>query len=202
MKLHWSPRSPFVRKVMVAAHELGLIEQLSLVRTVVAMKATNKDLLPDNPLSKLPTLVLDDGTPLYDSVVICEYFDTLHDGPKLFPSDPNAKWTALRRHALGDGLLELLILWRNERERDHPAPAFLTSFQEKYDASLDALEEDAADIAATPFGIGHIAIGCALSYSDFRFPDLDWRSGHPQIAGWHKTFSERRSARATEAREG
>jgi glutathione S-transferase len=202
MKLHWSPRSPFVRKVMVAAHELGLIEQLSLVRTVVAMKATNKDLLPDNPLSKLPTLVLDDGTPLYDSVVICEYFDTLHDGPKLFPSDPTAKWTALRRHALGDGILELLILWRNERERDHPAQAFLTSFQEKYDASLETLEEDAADIAATPFGIGHIAIGCALSYSDFRFPDLDWRSGRPQIAGWHKTFSERRSARATEAREG
>jgi glutathione S-transferase len=202
MKLHWSPRSPFVRKVMVAAHELGLIEQLSLVRTVVAMKATNKDLLPDNPLSKLPTLVLDDGTPLYDSVVICEYFDTLHDGPKLFPSDPNAKWTALRRHALGDGLLELLILWRNERERDHPAQAFLTSFQEKYDASLDALEEDAAEIAATPFGIGHIAIGCALSYSDFRFPDLDWRSGHPQIAAWHKAFSERPSARATQAREG
>ena len=117
MKLHWSPRSPFVRKVMVAAHELGLVDRLSLVRTVVAMKTTNKALQADNPLSKLPTLVLDDGTPLYDSVVICEYLDTLHDGPKLFPSDPKAKWTALRRHALGDGLLELLILWRNERER-------------------------------------------------------------------------------------
>jgi glutathione S-transferase len=202
MKLHWSPRSPFVRKVMVAAHELGLVDRLSLVRTVVAMKATNKDLLPDNPLSKLPTLVLDDGTPLYDSVVICEYFDTLHNGTKLFPVDPKAKWTALRRHALGDGLLELLILWRNEREREHPAPAFLTSFQEKYDATLDALEKDAAGLAATPFGIGHIAIGCALSYSDFRFPDLDWRGHHPQIAAWHKTFSERPSARATEAREG
>ena len=117
MKLHWSPRSPFVRKVMVAAHETGLVERLSLVRTVVAMTTTNKELQPDNPLSKLPTLVLDDGTPLYDSVVICEYLDTLHDGPKLFPSDAKAKWTALRRHALGDGLLELLILWRNERER-------------------------------------------------------------------------------------
>ena len=202
MKLHWSPRSPFVRKVMVAAHELGLVDRLSLVRTVVAMKATNKDLLPDNPLSKLPTLVLDDGTPLYDSVVICEYFDTLHNGAKLFPTDPKAKWTALRRHALGDGVLELLILWRNEREREHPAPAFLTSFQEKFDASLDALEKDASDIAATPFGIGHIAIGCALSYSDFRFGDLDWRADHPQIAAWHKTFSERPSARATEAQEG
>jgi glutathione S-transferase len=202
MKLHWSPRSPFVRKVMVAAHETGLVDRLSLVRTVVAMTATNKGLLPDNPLSKLPTLVLDDGTPLYDSVVICEYLDTLHNGPKLFPSEARAKWTALRRHALGDGLLELLILWRNEREREHPAPAFLTAFREKFDASLDALEKDAAGIAATPFGIGHVAIGCALSYIDFRFPDLDWRTKHPQIAAWHKTFSDRPSARATEARDG
>jgi glutathione S-transferase len=202
MKLHWSPRSPFVRKVMVAAHEIGVVDRLSLVRTVVAMTATNRELLPDNPLSKLPTLVLDDGTPLYDSVVICEYLDTLHDGPKLFPSEAKAKWTALRRHALGDGLLELLILWRNERERERPAPAFLTSFREKFDASLDALEKDAAGIAATPFGIGHVAIGCALSYIDFRFPDLDWRAKHPQIAAWHKTFSDRPSARATEARDG
>jgi glutathione S-transferase len=202
MKLHWSPRSPFVRKVMVAAHELGLADRLSLVRSVVAMTATNKALQSDNPLSKIPTLVLDDGTPLYDSVVICEYLDALHNGQRLFPSDPKAKWTALRRHALGDGLLELLILWRNEREREHPAPAFLTSFREKFDASLGVLEKDAAGIAAAPFGIGHIAIGCALSYSDFRFPDLDWRKDHPQIAAWHKTFSERPSARATEAQEG
>jgi glutathione S-transferase len=202
MKLHWSPRSPFVRKVMVVAHETGTADQLSLVRTVVAMKATNKELLPDNPLSKLPTLVLDDGTPLYDSVVICEYLDTLHNGPKLFPTDAKAKWTALRRHALGDGLLELLILWRNEREREHPSQPHLTSFREKFDATLDALEKDTAGIAATPFGIGHVAIGCSLSYIDFRFPDLDWRADHPQIAAWHKTFAERPSARATDAREG
>jgi glutathione S-transferase len=202
MKLHWSPRSPFVRKVMVAAHETGLVDRLTLMRSVVAMTATNKALQADNPLSKLPTLMLDDGTPLYDSVVICEYLDTLHNGPKLFPSDPKAKWTALRRHALGDGLLELLILWRNEREREHPSPTHLKAFQEKFDASLGALEKDAAGIATTPFGIAHVAIGCALSYIDFRFPDLDWRAGHPQIAAWHKTFSERPSARATEAREG
>ena len=201
MKLHWSPRSPFVRKVMIAAHELGLVDRLSLVRTPVAMTTTNKALQADNPLSKLPTLMLDDGTPLYDSVVICEYLDTLHDGPKLFPSEPTAKWTALRRHALGDGLLELLILWRNEREREHPSPVFLKTFQEKVDGSFATLEKDAAAIAATPFGIGHIAIGCALSYSDFRFSDRDWRSDHPQIAGWHKTFSERPSARDTEARD-
>jgi glutathione S-transferase len=202
MKLHWSPRSPFVRKVMIVCHETGMLDRLSLVRSMVAMKAVNKDLLSDNPLSKIPTLVLDDGTPLYDSVVICEYLDSLHQGPRLFPTEPQAKWTALRRHALGDGLLDLLILWRNERERDHPADAFLEAFRTKFEATLDHLEQDADGLAATPFGIGHVAIGCGLSYIDFRFPDLDWRRGHPRIAAWHAGFSERPSVRATEAREG
>lgn len=202
MRLHWSPRSPFVRKVMIVCHEAGLIDRLSLVRTVVAMKAVNKELLSDNPLSKLPTLVLDNGTPLYNSVVICEYLDALHQGQRLFPTEPKAKWTALRRHALGDGLLDLLILWRNEREREHPAEVFLEAFRTKFDATLDNLEQDAEGLAETPFGIGHVAIGCGLSYIDFRFPDLDWRRDRPRISEWHASFSERPSVRATEAREG
>jgi glutathione S-transferase len=202
MKLHWSPRSPFVRKVMIVAHETGLAERISLVRTVVAMTTVNEDLIPDNPLSKLPTLVLADGTPLYDSVVICEYLDTLHPGPKLFPPEPPAKWTALRRHALGDGLLDLLILWRNERERSQPSDAYVQAFRAKFDATLDRLDQDAEGLADTPFGIGHVAIGCGLSYADFRFPDLDWRGDHPRIAGWHAAFSARPSVQATRAREG
>jgi glutathione S-transferase len=202
MKLHWSPRSPFVRKVMIVCHEIGLVDRLSLVRTMVAMKAVNKELLSDNPLSKLPTLVLDDGTPLYDSVVICEYLDALHQGPRLFPTEPKTKWMALRRHALGDGLLDLLILWRNEREREHPAGAFLEAFHTKFEATLDHLEQDAEGLAATPFGIGHIAIGCGLSYIDFRFSDVDWRRDRSRIAAWHASFSQRPSVRATEAREG
>jgi len=202
MKLHWSPRSPFVRKVMIAAHETGLVDRLVCVRTVVAMTAPNAALLPDNPLSKIPTLVLDDGSPLYDSAVICEYLDGLHDGPKLFPTDAKARWKALRRHALGNGLLDLLILWRNERERPQPSQPHLDAYAVKYQAALNALENEAPAIAVAPFGIGHIAIGCALSYADFRFADLDWRAKHPQLAAWHKSFSQRPSARATEAVEG
>jgi glutathione S-transferase len=202
MKLHWSPRSPFVRKVMIVAYETGLAERLTLVRTVVAMTTVNSDLLRDNPLSKLPTLMLDDGSPLYDSAVICEFLDALHGYPKPFPIEPAAKWTALRRHALGDGLLELLILWRNERERSLPADLYLNAFRAKVDATLDSLETDADALSATPFGIGHVAIGCGLSYADFRFPNLDWRRDRPRIAGWHAAFSERPSVRATEAREG
>jgi glutathione S-transferase len=202
MKLHWSPRSPFVRKVMIAAHETGLVDRLTCVRTVVAMTEPNTNLLSDNPLSKIPTLVLDDGSPLYDSLVICEYFDAMHDGPKLFPTDPKARWTALRRHALGNGLLDMLILWRGERERQQPSQPHLGAFAVKYKATLKALEKESPEIGATPFGIGHIAIGCALSYADFRFADLNWRAGHPQTAAWHASFSQRPSARATEAVEG
>jgi glutathione S-transferase len=202
MKLHWSPRSPFVRKVMIAAHETGLADRLTLVRTVVAMTAPNALLLADNPLSKIPTLVLEDGSPLYDSLVICEYLDALHDGRKLFPADAKARWTALRRHALANGLLDLLILWRNEHEREVPSQAHLAAFALKCKAALAALESEARALAAAPFGSGHIAIGCALSYADFRFPDLDWRARHAEIAAWHASFSQRGSARATAPMEG
>ena len=86
MTLHWSPRSPYVRKVMIAAHEMGLADRLRTVRTVVGGTAPHRELMRINPLGKIPTLELEDGTVLYDSPVICEYLDTLHDGPKLFPA--------------------------------------------------------------------------------------------------------------------
>src|SRR6185436_3934140 len=116
MKLHWSPRSPFVRKVMIFAHEAGLAGSIEQVRSVVAMRAPNAAVMRDNPLGKLPTLVLEDGRALFDSAVICEYLDSLHAGAPLFPAAGQARWEALRWQALGDGLLDLLVLWRNARE--------------------------------------------------------------------------------------
>ena len=200
MRLHWSPRSPFVRKVMVAAHELGLADRIDRVRTVVRMTQPNPDLLPDNPLSRIPTLVLADGTVLTDSVVICEYLDALAGGGKLLPPSGPERWTALARHALANGLLDILILWRNERDKAEGkrTPELLDSFAVKTGAALDRLERDAPDLSDAPFGIGHIAVGCCLSYLDFRFPDLDWRSGHPALGAWHEAFRARPSARATE----
>ncbi len=117
MKLHWSPRSPFVRKVMIVAHELGLTERIARVRTVAATTRPHPELMQDNPLSKIPTLVLDDGTVLYNSRVICEYLDGLHGGRTFFPADTKTRMVALRRQALGDGCLDFLLLLRNERER-------------------------------------------------------------------------------------
>jgi glutathione S-transferase len=198
MKLHWSPRSPFVRKVLIVAHEVGLAARLQCVRTVVATTKPHAELMKDNPLSKIPTLVLDDGVILYDSRVICEYLDCLHDGPRLFPAEPEARFTALRRQALGDGFLDFLLLWRNERERAHPSDAHLASYAVKRQATLAALEREAPALAASTFSIGHIAIGCALSYLDFRFAGEDWRGGHPALARWHAAFAARPSVRATE----
>lgn len=111
MKLHWSPRSPFVRKVMIVAHERGIADRLHCVRTVAEMTIPHAELMKDNPLSKIPTLVLDDGMVLYDSPVICEYLDALDGDPRLFPQHGRERITALRRQALGDGLL-IFWCWR------------------------------------------------------------------------------------------
>src|SRR5262249_6018073 len=164
MKLHWSPRSPFVRKVMIVLHELNLIDRVTCVRTVAATTKPHLALMEENPLSKIPTLVLDDGTVLYDSPVICEYLDSLHSGPKLVPTDLKARMIALRRQALGDGFLDFLLLLRNERERKHVSDVHVATFTTKREAVLAALDKDAGALAAAPFGIGHIALGCALSY--------------------------------------
>ena len=120
MKLHWSPRSPFVRKVMIFAHEVGLAGRIEPIRTVVGMTKANRELMQVNPIGKIPTLVADDGMVLYDSTVICEYLDTLHGGPRYFPQAPAERWRALRWHALGDNMLDNLILLRSETLRPGP----------------------------------------------------------------------------------
>jgi len=197
MKLHWSPRSPFVRKVMIVAHERGLIDRITCVRTVAATAKPHADLMKDNPLSKIPTLVLDDGTMLYDSPVICEYLDNLDGTPKLLPHAGKARWTALRRQALGDGFLDMMVLARDERMRANPSDQHMASTAARKAVILDSLEGEAEDLTGTPFGVGHIAIGCALSYLDFRFGNEDWRKGRLHIANWHAAFSARPSVRAT-----
>ena len=198
MKLHWSPRSPFVRKVMIVAHERGLAGRIDCMRTVAAMTKPHAELMKDNPLSKIPTLVLDDGTVLYDSPVICEYLDALDGAPKLFPRAPKARMTALRRQALGDGFLEMMVALRNERERAQPSDIHMASTAARKAAVLASLDREAESLTTTPFGIGHIAIGCALSYLDFRFAEENWRKDHLRLANWHAAFAARPSVRATE----
>jgi len=198
MLLHWSPRSPFVRKVMIAAHECGLADRIDTVRTVVAASQPNTELMKENPQSRLPTLRLADGTVVYDSPVICEYFDMVAGGEKLFPRDFPERLVALRRQSLGDGMLDTLLMWRGEATRP-PAQQSIKHMQAwrlKTKVSVDALEEEAEALAASPFSVGHISLGVALGYIDFRFPELKWREGHPKLAAWHASFEARPSAKA------
>jgi glutathione S-transferase len=201
LKLHWSPKSPYVRKVMICAHELGLVEQLELVRSVAAMLKPNARLMQDNPLSKIPTLVLHDGFTLFDSVVICDYLNDLGQGD-LFPRHAADKWQALRWHAFGDGLLDALILWRNEREREVPLEALMQAFELKTRAALKQLDDEAQALHETPFSIGHITVGCALGYLDYRFDGLGWRDLAPRLAVWHAEARQRPSFLNTEPSHG
>jgi glutathione S-transferase len=197
---------------MVAAHELGIVGRIELVRSVAAMQVANPAIMADNPLNKIPTLVLADGTAVFDSLVICEYFE-LHFGQTqgrqpgstaLFPAEAGARIEALTLHALADGLLDLAILWRNEREKpaDKQTQAWLDAFAHKLAATMDRLEQQTARIGARSFSIGHVGLGCALGYLDFRFEDLSWRERRPRLAAWFGEFSTRPSAKATEVTDG
>jgi glutathione S-transferase len=199
MLLRWSPRSPFVRKVMIVAHELGLSERMRIVRTVVAASTPNLELMKENPQSRLPTLRLDDGTAIYDSRVICEYLDSIGGG-KLFPPAFPERLVALRRQALGDGMLDTMLTWRGEQLRpsERRSGKHIDAWRLKTVMSVDRLEDEAAALSGSPFSIGHIAVGVALGYIDFRFSELHWRDGHPHLAKWYETFAARPSVAANQ----
>ncbi len=199
MKLYWSSRSPYVRKVMICAYELGLADRIERVHSVVSMSRPNTEVMRDNPLGKIPTLILDDGRILYDSIVICEYLDSMQPDPRLFPPRGVERWTALRRHALGNGMLDTLLLWRSElsKPQTRQTPEWLATFALKIRNALDVIEADADALAASAFGIGHIGIGAALEYLDFRFGDLGWRAGHPHSEAWMRQFQQRDSVQQT-----
>ena len=201
MKLHWSPKSPYVRKVMIIIEELGVQKDIELVRSVAAMTQPNQTLMIDNPLSKIPTLVLNSGKSMFDSVVICEYLNDLYKG-HFFPSSEAEKWTALRWHAYGDGLLDALILWRNEREREVPLGSLIKAFETKVLATLKLLENEASEINASQFTVGIVAIVCALGYLDYRFDALRWRTIAPNLSKWYQVIHDRSSVKLTEPVEG
>ena len=197
MKLRYSPTSPYVRKVSVTAIELGLGERIERVPTDT--RDRDGGIAEHNPLGKVPALILDDGGVLYDSPVICEYLDTLHDGPRMFPAEGPARWTALRQQALGDGLLDAAILRMIEtarRPENLRWQGWIKHQTAKVTRAADRLEDEAAALEG-PLTIGRIAAGCALGYLDFRAPELDWRAGRPKLAAWYEDFAERSAMRAT-----
>jgi len=183
---------------MIAANHIGVADQLTCVRTVVSTFKPAEELFTDNPLNKLPTLVLDDGSALFDSRVICEYLDTLHDGAKLYPSDGTERFKTLRHQALGDGMLDICLIRLAERLKpeEQRNAAIIASNERKASEAVKRLENEADILAARPFDIGHIAVGTALGYLDFRFQDDAWRDENPRLTAWHEDFNNRPSVLA------
>ena len=197
MKLYWSSTSPFVRKVVVSAHELGLGEDLEKIPTRVAPNKPDLGLLPYNPLGQLPTLVLDDGTVLYDSLVIIEYFEQLAGGGKLIPSSPSQRLEELRLHALCNGFLDLLVQWRIESLKEDKQTALIDAFNLKASNIWTHLEASVEELAKRPFGLASITLAVVAEYADFRFPKLGWREKYTTFSHWHQSVQSRPSLAST-----
>lgn len=197
MKLFFSPASPYVRKCMVVAHEAGLADRIEQLPSAANPVNRDQAVVAANPLGKVPTLVTDAGEAMYDSRVICEYLDA-QGGGKLFPAGA-ARWQALTLQALADGLLDAALLIRYEGNARPEAlrwADWTRGQMEKISSALARFEESAPALADR-LDIGAISAGCALGYLDFRFPQLDWRAGHPATAAWFARFNERPSMQAT-----
>ena len=196
MKLRYSATSPYVRKVLATAIETGLDSRIERIPT--DPWAADTDLPASNPLGKVPALELDDGTVLFDSRVICEYFDSLHDGPKLYPASGAARWQALRQLAIGDGICDAAI----NRLLDMRRPENLQSAdwqarQKRAMARACDLLEAEADSLAGPVTIGQLSVACALGYLDLRWDADQWRQGRPKLTAWFESFAERPSIAIT-----
>ncbi len=198
MKLHYAATSPFVRKVLVAARETGLIGRIEVVPTATGFGTDDRGLAEHNPLMKIPALVLDDGGTLVDSPVICEYLDSLHDGRKLIPPSGPARWKALHLQALGDGVGDANVARRYESVRpEHLRWPEMTRLQSvKVRQTLVELDGEAAHFAAEPT-IGEIAVACAIGHVDLRNPEEGWRDYAPNLARWYEAFSRRPAMQAT-----
>ncbi len=196
MKLFFSPTSPYVRKCLVTAMELGLTDRIELLLGKASPVLPDTAIAEHNPLGKVPTLITDDGQALYDSRVICEYLDHLAGG-QLFPKGP-ARWQALTLQALGDGLLDASLLARYEEALRPEALRWSDWRQGQLDKVRRALQalESGSPALDQQVHIGTLTIGCALWYIDLRFGELAWRDSHPKLAAWQAAFGQRASMKA------
>ena len=183
MKLYITAPSPFARKCRVVAREKGLIDRIEEI--AVDPYANAPELLASNPVVQVPTLIAEDGLPLNDSPVICEYLDSVGDAPKLIPPPGPARWKALTLAALGDGILDATQPRRREvaLPQDDGRKEYIATQQGKVSRALDALEKETLGDLET---IGDITVACALGYLDFRYPNEPWRPGHPKLTAWYE----------------
>jgi glutathione S-transferase len=197
MEILFSPNSPYVRKCLVTAHELGLDDRIELLPSNAHPIQRDPEIIKSNPLGKVPTFFTDDGQVLYDSRVICEYLNDLAHGT-LFPAAGAKRWETLTLQSLGDGILDAALIARYE-DVARPEPL---RWPEWRAGQLDKAQTSLAHLNARPalldgrVDIGAITIGCALWYLDLRFPDFAWRDRHPAVARWFGGFGARPSMSA------
>lgn len=192
MKLFHSPASPYVRKVMAVASLLKLTSKIELLPSAVTPVGRDESVFAKNPLGKVPTLIADDGTAVFDSRVICEYLAGIAGDSTIFPPAGPARWRALVEQATADGLMDAALLARYEGFM-RPAEKRWAEWEAgqigKIHSALSVIEAECAGYGDR-VDIGTITTGCALGYLDFRFNYLDWRKNHPKTAAWFATFSE------------
>ncbi len=189
MKLYISPSSPFARKCRIVAREKGIaVEEI-----VVDPYANAPDLLAANPVVQVPSLIADDGLPINDSPIICEYLDMVGSGPRLTPESGPERLRVRRIEATADALLEMgvkLVLEKRRHESER-SPSWMERWTAHMHRALDALE--AADLSADDFHIGTLTAGVAVTWISFRHPDFDWRTGRPRLVALQTALEGRAS---------
>ena len=188
MILRSTPPSPFGRKVKLAASVLGLSGEIKI--EPADTNDDNDSLRRQNPIGKIPVLVLEDGSTLYDSRVILEYLDHRAGGGKIIPAQPGARFAALRLQALADGATDaqILVLYEGRwRAPEHHVKKWLDYQTDKIMRGLAALEAEPPSLDAIP-NVGQIAVACFLGHRDLRFAG-DWRASHPKLVAWLDRFA-------------
>lgn len=189
MRLLSSPASPFGRKVKITAELKGLSGRISVEQPNATPEGA-EDLKKKNPLGKIPALILDDGTTIHDSHIICEYLDAQVAQPVLFPGEGPARWQTLTLASLADGILDaalLLVYEKRYRPEEKWHQEWMDRQWSKVNGALDLLETDPPKWGANP-DYGHITLACALGYLDFRHGG-SWREGHPKLVDWLERFA-------------
>ena len=190
LTLRSSPASPFVRKIRIAASLLGLEREITI--EIADTMNAGDTVRQQNPLGKIPALVLEDGVVLFDSRVILDYLDHHAGGGKIIPKDAAARFAALRLQALADGIMDasILVIYEGRwRPAERHEPKWVDHQAGKVTRALASLEAAPPAIDAPP-NVGQITLACALGYRDFRFAGT-WRKDHPRLVAWLDQFAAR-----------
>jgi len=197
MTLFHSKTSPYVRKVDVLIRECGLLDQVTFVAGSGTPLSANEDTIAVNPLGKVPALLRDDGPAIYDSRVICRYFDDLSGGG-FYPE--TRLYEVLTLEATGDGITDAALLMAYEwrlRPEEKRFEDWVEGQWSKIERALDVLEDRWMSHLHGNITMGQISVGCALGYLDLRNGDRNWRNGRASLAAWYEAFAKRESMQAT-----